>query len=255
MPNNLKLFKRIYIMSADPVTGEIQLVSYNFAPRNYASCAGALMSISDNTALFSLIGTIYGGDGRTSYGLPDLRGRAPIHNGGGAGLNSYTIGQRLGSEEHTLQEMELPTVNPTANFTSTGSQMATATATATTRTSSAGSKAELIATTEDGTSAKPLQGAFLANAIPGRAAADEAELIYRSTATDDSKKVKLSDIDLDVKVGVDVDVDVNIALTPGDYQGHVTLSPFGGNRAHSIMQPILVMNYCIALLGVYPSRS
>lgn len=250
-------------MSANPVTGEIQLVSYNFVPRNYASCAGAIMPISQNTALFSLIGTIYGGDGRTSYGLPDLRGRAPVNNGRGPGLSLYNLGESIGRELHMLSAAELPVVNQAATFTSTGSQMATATATATTRatatTTTTNSTAKLAATIEGGDSAKPLEGAFLATSVAGSSPFDVPELIYKSIVTDASKNVKLSgielDVDVDVDVDADVDVDVDVKLAPGDYQGHVTLTPFGGNRAHSIIQPILVMSYCIAMTGIYPSRS
>ena len=72
---------------AEPYIGQIIMFGGNFAPKNYALCAGQLQAISQNTALFSLLGTTYGGDGRTTFGLPDLRGRAPIHAGQGPGLS------------------------------------------------------------------------------------------------------------------------------------------------------------------------
>ena len=72
----------------EPFIGQIQAFPYNFAPRGWALCDGQLLAISQNTALFSLIGTTYGGDGRTTFGLPDLRGRVPIHSGNGPGLTS-----------------------------------------------------------------------------------------------------------------------------------------------------------------------
>jgi len=82
----------------DPFIGEIRMVGFNFAPRGWALCDGQLLPISQNAALFSLLGTIYGGDGRTTFGLPDLRSRVPVHSGQGPGLSSYSIGQRSGAE-------------------------------------------------------------------------------------------------------------------------------------------------------------
>ena len=80
----------------------------NFAPRGWAFCDGQLLAISSNTALFSILGTTYGGDGRTSFGLPDLRGRAPIHKGRGPGLSNYQLGQRSGVETVTLNVLQIP---------------------------------------------------------------------------------------------------------------------------------------------------
>jgi len=83
----------------------------NFAPRGNAFCDGQLLAISQNDALFSLLGTIYGGDGRSTFGLPDLRGRVPIHKGNGPGLTPRSIGQRSGKETVTLTKNELPQHN------------------------------------------------------------------------------------------------------------------------------------------------
>lgn len=88
--------------------GEIRMFGGNFAPRNWAMCNGQLLPVSQNDALFSLLGTIYGGDGRTTFALPDLRGRVPIHMGHGPGLSDRKIGQRFGSEGVTLTTQELP---------------------------------------------------------------------------------------------------------------------------------------------------
>lgn len=93
---------------ANPFIGEIKLVPYNFAPAGWAFCNGQLLAISEFDALFSLIGTIYGGDGRTTFGLPDLRGRVAIHQGQGPGLQSYTIGSNGGVEEVILSAQQLP---------------------------------------------------------------------------------------------------------------------------------------------------
>lgn len=86
----------------DPFLGQIQLFGFGFAPRGWAACEGQLLSISANTALFSLLGTTYGGDGKTTFGLPDLRGRVPLHQGQGPGLSSYVLGEVGGAEQVTL---------------------------------------------------------------------------------------------------------------------------------------------------------
>ena len=96
------------VQSEYPFIGEIQLVAFNFAPKGWALCNGQLLSISQNQALFALLGTIYGGDGVTTFALPDLRGRTPIHSGQGTGLSPYVIGQSGGEENHTLVTGEIP---------------------------------------------------------------------------------------------------------------------------------------------------
>lgn len=88
--------------------GEVRMVAYNFAPRSWAFCQGQLLAISSNSALFSILGTIYGGDGRTTFALPDLRGRVPIQEGSGPGLPSYRLGQRGGQETVGLSVLNLP---------------------------------------------------------------------------------------------------------------------------------------------------
>jgi microcystin-dependent protein len=94
--------------SADPLLGSIAWVPYNFAPRGWATCDGQLLPISSNTALFSLIGTIYGGDGRTTFALPDARGRTFIHAGTGPGLTPRTLGDISGTESETLTVQQMP---------------------------------------------------------------------------------------------------------------------------------------------------
>ncbi|MCG8476551.1 MAG: tail fiber protein [Cytophagales bacterium] len=89
------------------VIGEIRLFAGNFAPRNWAYCNGALIAISQNTALFSILGTTYGGNGTTNFGLPDLRGRAPVSSGTGPGLSTRALGSRSGAEEETVTELQL----------------------------------------------------------------------------------------------------------------------------------------------------
>jgi microcystin-dependent protein len=92
----------------DPFIGEIRLFGYTYCPRGWIEADGQLLPISQNEALFSLYGTTYGGDGRTNFALPDLRGRAPIHVGQGPGLSSYPLGQSGGAETVTLSVEQMP---------------------------------------------------------------------------------------------------------------------------------------------------
>jgi len=100
---------------AEPFIGQIVLFGGNFAPRGWALCNGQLLPISSNSALFSILGTTYGGDGRTSFGLPDLRGRVPMHPGTGPGLSPRTLGQRGGVEDVVLTASQIPEHNHSAN--------------------------------------------------------------------------------------------------------------------------------------------
>ncbi len=93
---------------SEPFVGEIRMFAGNFAPRGWAFCDGQLLAVSQNDALFSLFGTIYGGDGRTTFGLPDLRGRLPIHAGTGPGLSPRRLGAKFGTEEETITINQLP---------------------------------------------------------------------------------------------------------------------------------------------------
>jgi microcystin-dependent protein len=93
---------------ADPFVAEIRIFPFNFAPKGWAWCDGQLLPISQNTALFSLLGTTYGGDGKSNFGLPDLQGSAPMHPGQGQGLSLYDLGQTGGSETITLLTSEMP---------------------------------------------------------------------------------------------------------------------------------------------------
>ncbi|WP_147126507.1 phage tail protein [Shimia ponticola] len=97
--------------------GEIRLFAGNFAPRSWALCQGQLLAISSNSALFSILGTVYGGDGRSTFALPDLRGRSAVGQGHGAGLSQYTLGERTGNEYTTLQVANLPAHTHTAQMT------------------------------------------------------------------------------------------------------------------------------------------
>ena len=92
---------------SEPFLAEVKIVSFNFAPRGWAFCDGQILPINQNQSLYSLLGTTYGGDGRTSFALPDLRGRTPIHIGSSNGGN-HTLGSKGGEEKHALSEAEMP---------------------------------------------------------------------------------------------------------------------------------------------------
>jgi microcystin-dependent protein len=105
---------------AEPFLGEVRIMSFGYAPRGWALCNGQLMPINQNQALFSLLGTTFGGDGRVNFALPDLRGRTPIHVGGG-----YTLGARGGEQSHTLGIAEVPQHVHTLNASQSNANMPT----------------------------------------------------------------------------------------------------------------------------------
>lgn len=96
---------------SDPFLGQIAFVPYTFAPRGWADCDGQLLSIAQNSALFSLLGTTYGGDGQTTFALPDMRGRSLVDDGQGPGLQNYVLGERAGQENVTLNISQIPSHN------------------------------------------------------------------------------------------------------------------------------------------------
>ncbi|SEN16442.1 phage tail protein [Nitrosomonas marina] len=100
--------------SSDPMLGSMCVFAGNFAPRGWALANGQIMPISENQALFSILGTTYGGDGRTTFALPDTRGRTIIGAGHGTGLSNYTLGEKGGAESVTLTQSQLPVITPTA---------------------------------------------------------------------------------------------------------------------------------------------
>ncbi len=193
---------------AEPFIGEVKIFAGNFAPRGWAFCEGQLISIQQNTALFSLLGTTYGGDGRTTFGLPDLRGRVPMGMGRGPGLSDRREGQKLGEENVTLTTHNLPSHTHASelNVTST-----------------------LQISTADATTNVPASNTFLSKSV-GLYGRDAIESNIYSTTSDSTMD--------------------SVATT-----GNVTIQNTGESIAHDNMQPSLVMNYIIALVGIFPSRS
>ena len=184
----------------------IVLLPYSFAPRGWAFCNGQLLSIAQNSALFSLLGTTYGGDGVTTFALPDLRGRVPMSSGNGPGLTPRTLGEVSGTENVTLVSTQMPihTHAVTHNL-----------------------QAQARATTLPGTSRSP------ANALPALEAAGVTALYN------------------------DQPIAPNATLAAGaiSLTGGATAAAAGGSQPFGIVQPYLVLNYCIALEGIYPSRN
>lgn len=105
---------------AQPYVGEIRMFGGNFAPAGWMFCAGQIVAISENETLFQLIGTTYGGDGQTTFALPDLRGRVPVHQGQGPGLSNYVLAQTGGVETVTLTTNQIPAHTHTPNASNTG---------------------------------------------------------------------------------------------------------------------------------------
>jgi microcystin-dependent protein len=165
---------------AEPFLSEIRIMSFGFAPKGWALCDGQLLPINQNQALFSLLGTTYGGDGRVNFGLPNLQGRTPIHIGSG-----HTLGEKGGEQAHTVSIAELPTHTHAA-------------------------------TSENGVGDNPIPTSNLLSAAQGQ-----------------------------------------LYTTP---QGLTSLLPatipnVGGSQSHLNMQPFLVLNFSIALQGVFPSQN
>lgn len=137
---------------SQPFYAEIRIFGFAYAPRNWALCQGQLLPINQNQALFSLLGTTYGGNGQTTFALPDFRGRAPIHMGQGNGLPNFNLGQAGGEENHTLATTEIPVhghtavastaaadaSTPVGNYWAAGNQIYASSANATMRTDALG---------------------------------------------------------------------------------------------------------------------
>jgi microcystin-dependent protein len=162
---------------AEPFLSEIRIFTFNFPPKGWAFCNGQFMQINQNQALFSLLGTTFGGNGQTTFALPNFQGRVPTHVG-----NGFTLGQNGGEQAHTLTQQELPTHNHT-----------------------------WTAMTPDGTSNNP----------SGLAFAKAQNNLY--------------------------------GATPDTPMNPSTVSNAGGSQPHQNMQPYLVLSFCIALQGIFPS--
>lgn len=169
---------------AEPFIGEIRPFPYTFAPRGWAFCQGQILPIAQNTALFSLLGTTYGGNGQTTFALPDLQGRCALSAGQGPGLSSYDLGQRAGAPAISLQSSQIPAHNHLLGVTPS------------------------VATSTDPVGNLPALSTRPAYLSPG-----------------------------------------NGLLAPG------ALANTGGSQPHNNQMPFLGIGYCIALVGIFPSRN
>lgn len=212
----------------EPFIGEIKIFGGNFAPRGWAFCQGQLLAIAQNQALFSLLGTTYGGDGRTTFGLPDLRGRAPIGFGTGPGLSARVLGARSGQERVTLSPQEMPAHSHViTNQSSTNTGSLSVVGSATIKCSSAAGD------TQDPN-----------NGFPAETKTAAGDKIYCSDATKATSTMNPNAVELNASVQGEVQVTVVSDC-------HST----GGSIGHDNMQPWIGVNYIIALVGIYPSRS
>ncbi|MGA9994733.1 MAG: tail fiber protein [Pyrinomonadaceae bacterium] len=175
---------------ADPFVAEIRIFPFNFAPTGWAFCNGQLLPISQNTALFSLLGTFYGGDGKSTFALPDLQGRAPLHQGQGSGLSARFLGEMGGEEFVTLLQSEMPAHNHLPNSASAGGDATT-----------------------------PV-GNVWALASFQRGSID----LYHAAPSNGQMSIQ-------------------------------AVTPTGGGLPHNNLPPYLVLNFCIAMQGVYPPRT
>jgi microcystin-dependent protein len=178
---------------SSPFVAEIRIFACNFAPTGWAQCNGQLMPISQNTALFSLLGTYYGGDGKSTFALPNLQGSLAVHQGQGQGLQEWFLGQQQGSDFITLLQSEMPAHNHSLN-----------------------------ALNATATQANPV-GNVLARGNYTTGPTSGAVAFYQTAAPN-----------------------VQMAFT--------AVGVTGGDLPHNNLMPYLVLNYCIALQGVFPAR-
>lgn len=186
-------------MSTEPFIGEIKIFGFQFAPQSYNSCRGQLLSIAEYTALFSLIGTTYGGDGSVTFGLPDFQGRIAVGQGQGPGLPNFDMGQKSGNVSTTLQTQNLPPhVHALNNVTV---------------------QQAVNNTLSD--IGEP------AGAYPGT---NNTNQVYAENATSPA-----------------------VYMANNNVQGTTDIS--GSGMPFDILNPYLVLNYCIAVEGIFPSRN
>lgn len=182
---------------SEPFIGQIQIWGCNFAPRGWVDCTGGTLNIADNAAVYSIVGTLYGGDGRTTFGIPNLKGRAPLHAGLGPGLSAYNLGSYGGADALYLTPDQLPPHTHSIGVNN-----------------------------KEANTANP-QGMVL------------------------GKGAKTSGAPATRAINEYADYDA-AAATPMAQQ---MLTSSGGDGGHLNQQPFMSVRFCMALLGIYPSRS
>jgi microcystin-dependent protein len=219
-------------------------------------CQGQLLPISQNQALFSLLGTNYGGDGRTTFGLPDLRGRVPVGQGVGPGLSPRMLGEMGGRELAYLTTNNLPAHTHFAEFTGTGGSSGEPLAVNIDVNVEVDVAAKVEVSTLDGTSATASTESecYLAAAIPGPSGADQPEKIYRSAADG----LGASPSAMHVKTASTATATASGTITGssgGITGGSVINHNTGGSLPFSLYQPCLGLNYDMCIQGIFPSRN
>ena len=177
---------------SEPFLSEIRMFGFSFAPRGWALCDGQILPINQNTSLFALLGTNFGGDGRTNFGLPDMRGRVPVH--AATSMNGWVMGTKTGQEEVVLSQAEM------------------------------GAHTHQVRGTASNANIKSFEGSVLATGFDARASKSTPVNMY-------------------------VEPNNLVALNEN------SISESGGNQGHNNMQPTQVVNFCIATIGLFPSRN
>jgi microcystin-dependent protein len=199
---------------SEPYLGQIQSFAFAFNPRGWALCAGQQMNVQQNAALFALLGTYYGGNGSTTFNLPDLQGRVAIGQGQGPGLQNYPIGQKSGVASAAMTVAQMPAHSHT--FTgSTGGL-------------------SLKASSQNGVQSVPGSGTPPAYTLGS--AVDDAGSLSIFLYTDAAPDITLN------------------TGSSGGGGGTGSIGNTGGSQPISLMQPVLAINYCIATMGIFPTR-
>ena len=204
---------------SDPFLGEIRMVGFNFAPRGWAFCDGQLMSLSQNTALFALLGTLYGGNGQTSFGLPDLRGRSPVGMGQGPGLGGIGQGEMGGAENVSLQASQMPAHIHGVPATSV--------------TVSVSGPVSMPVSTDTAAVASP------ANAVPAASTSSGRPFpMYNASSSGNATLAPF-----------------NVALNGVGSTVVTETAVAGGGQPLPVRNPYLGVNFVIAVEGIFPSRN
>ena len=218
---------------SEPLLGMIQMFAISYAPRGWSYCNGAILPISQNEALFATMGCSFGGDCRSTFGLPNLTGRSPIGDDtGGNAVAAARVprGQLDGSAVHTLSVSELPSHNHAAVFTPSYA-------------GGGGSSegVEVYATTDQGDNATPSDGAFLAQTKPPTGGQDRPEQIYKTSTPTPGSLVSLGGVNGGGGGG-------------GITGGTVTIGDTGNNDSFGLYHPSTAVSFCIAMDGLFPPR-
>lgn len=209
----------------DQYLGEIRMVGFSYAPQGWALCNGQTLSISTNNALFALLGTTYGGNGTTTFNLPDLQGRLPLHAGNGAGLPVYTLGQMAGTPSVTLTQQQMPQHTHVATFTPSG-----------------GGGTPAVNVTVNGSSATGTTSSPTGNYLAGAA-----------SVPGHTPSLYVPGSPAPAGLGPIAGVSATISGVSGG-GGTVTNALAGGNLPVAIEPPYLAVYFIIALTGIFPSR-